>query len=496
MFNRQHRIWASYLCLLAFGTADVARADGWGTPYADPRYNLGVKPSVQQTSVQQDDEELIVLQEDIKSKKEEIIVLQQDIKEIDRELRKDDPFEHGCDCRASLKICDASVFASLNLDPESPTSCEDIYEKQPKLNRLPRDCRRLVRTCRRVDRREARRENRQRIRELEAEIRECQRKVTARKSEIRKQRKTASTDCEVCNAYAFQPRMSNGAAIALGLAPYMTMIGMGLINKSMYNKGINAYYNAYNNSANQFYGQAGDYYNTMLQMGIPPSPLGYPAPYPLMGNAGMGLGLGMMGMNPMMGMMNGMSGMNPYLMGMTGMNGYNPFGITAGIGLNANLGLNPYGIGMQAAAWPYSMGMNGMGMMNPFSMGLNNGMYMNPYANMGWNGGGWNTGYNPYGNYQYQMMMQQQYAAQYMQQAYADQAAAQYRYQQVLNNAYSLGGYGGGYGMGMQNPYGMGLGINIGIGGSIGLGVGGYPSYGGFPSMGGYNVPGYGGSTF
>ncbi len=77
---------------------------------------VGQQPMQQQSVVQQDDPEVIQKQEEIKEKREEIIIITKDIKDIDRDLRNDDPFENGCDCRASLGLCDAKVFSDLNIE--------------------------------------------------------------------------------------------------------------------------------------------------------------------------------------------------------------------------------------------------------------------------------------------------------------------------------------------------------------------------------------------
>lgn len=506
MFNRQR--WVTKVVLIAFGVSNVAFAQSGYYPQTSLPINpntqlpnggrypsLGVNPS-QTNVVQQDDEQVIVIQEQIQEKRDEIIVIQKDIKDIDRELRSDDPFEHGCDCRASLKTCDSQVFADLGLDPQSPTSCEDIWEKQPKLNRLPKDCRRLVRTCKRVDRKIARKESKQREKDLKDEIKELEKELREAKKNARKGT-SRGTPCVECNQQANQRTRLSGGEIALGLAPYVTQLGLGIVGASMYNKSLNTSLSAYNGYLSNNLAACQDYTQANLTMGVPANP----CQTAMWNGAGVNGGMGLMGAMMMPGMLNGglngglyMNGAYPYSMNGMNMNGYNPFGVGMNVGLNAGVGMgamNPLGIGAQAAMWPYSMGMNSM--YSPFQsgFGLQGGL------NIGFNGGmgmGMGNGYDMYG---YQMQMQQQmyqqqmYAQMYQQQMYQQQYSAAmaqqqyqqalYRYQQVMSNA------SGGFGYN-ANPYGQfGLGVNIGIGGSMGFGGQQMmPGFGG--QMGGANT--------
>lgn len=498
MFNRQR--WVTKVVLIAFGISNVAFAQSGYYPQTSlpihpnvqmpngGRYpSLGVNPS-QTNVVQQDDEQVIVIQEQIQEKRDEIIVIQKDIKEIDRELRNDDPFEHGCDCRASLKTCDSQVFADLGLDPQSPTSCEDIWEKQPKLNRLPKDCRRLVRTCKRVDRKIARKENKQREKDLKDEIKELEKELREAKKNARKG--SRGTPCVECYQQANERTRLSGGEVALGLAPYITQLGLGIVGASMYNKSLNTSLSAYNGYLTNNLAACQDYTQANLTMGIPTNPCQAAAwNGPTVGGIG---NFGLMG-----GALNGLNGglsMNgayPYSMYGMNMNGYNPFGVGMNVGLNAGVGLgamNPLGMGMSAGMWPYQMGMNSM--YSPFQ----NGFGLQGGLNIGLNGGMGMNGYmDPYAmQIQQQMYQQQMYAQMYQQQMYQQQygaAIAQqqyqqalYRYQQVMSN-YSSGGFG--YN---NNAYGQfGLGVNIGIGGSVG--------FGGQPMMPGFGNP-MGGSTF
>src|SRR5690606_37711319 len=108
----------------------------------------------------------------------------------------------------------------------------------------------------------------QEIKDLEKELREL-RKIARKEGQGK-----VCLDCGVTTTQQRQ-RMGVGETM-VGMMPWVSQLGLGLMNMSMYKHGvnaqsnnINAYYNAYNNGVNQFYGQTGAYYNQCANAGIP-----------------------------------------------------------------------------------------------------------------------------------------------------------------------------------------------------------------------------------
>ncbi len=251
----------------------------------------------------------------------------------------------------------------------------------------------------------------------------------------RAQARVDSNICVNCNAGSQQANtclygpcgggVSKAAQIISAIGSIGVPIGLGLMNMSMYNRGLQACVAMYNSQVTQ--GQA---------VGLPPQ-------NPNCGTGGFGMGgfmggMGGMGFPGMGGFGMGFPGMGGFGMGMPGMMGMGfpgmgGFGMgMPGIGINAGIGLG-MGMGMPGIGLGMGMGMPGMmGMGMPGMMGMG----MPGMMGMGMPGIGLGMG---------------------------------------------MGMPGIGLGMGMGMP-GIGLGMGMGMPG-IGLGMGG-----GFPGMGGFGM--------
>ncbi len=283
----------------------------------------------------------------------------------------------------------------------------------------------------------------------------------------RAQARVDSNICVNCNAANQQANMclygpcgggvSKAAQIISAIGSIGVPIGLGLMNMSMYNRGLQACVAMYNSQVSQSqtvglppqnpscgsggFGMGG-FMGGMGGFGMPGMG-GFGMPGMGMGGFGMpGMGMGGFGMPGM-----GMGGFGMPGMGMGGGMGFPGIGINAGIGLGGGMG----GMG--------GMGMfPGMGMPGMMGMG---GMGMNPMV----------------GN----MMASQQNAMGIQQQMMGYQSAMQEMAAQnmILQSTGMMGmGMGGQFGMGY--PY-------FGMGGS---------GMGGFGGMGGMGVPGYAGGMF
>ncbi len=237
--------------------------------------------------------------------------------------------------------------------------------------------------------------------------------------------------------------ISSAAQILSAAGNIAVPLGLGLMNMSMYNHGLN--------SCNSNYAA---YLNTNNNVGTPS----------LQSNCGAGGGFGMMG-GMLGGMMGGM-GMNPMMGGM----GMNP--MMGGMGLNINAGIgNPFlmngmgGMGMNPMMGGYNPMMGGMtGGYNPMMGGMNGGY--NPMM------GGMNGGYNPMmggmnggmlGQYNPAMTQGNMYGVQQQMMDAQTRMQALNAQNMVMGqsqNQYMYNGMNGGMGM---NPMMGGMGLNTGI---------------------------------
>lgn len=442
--------------------------------------HAGGKGDQEQQQIQQEIDEN---QDQISSNKEQITIFVESNREIEKILnRDDDELGSACDCRASQGSCEKSVFTELGLNPESSTSCEDLWEKQPKLNKIPYECRQAVRSCKRISKKIAKQENRKRISELEAENRDYEAKNRKLKIKIKEKVKvTESSDgpCADCN----RDRGSAWNAIV----PGAVSLGLGAMNMITVNRGIDAYYGAYNNSVNRYYNaynlSAQGYYNSIPALAQHYTALGIPMP-----TNGFGPPLALTGAMAMPGTMGLYGSLNPYAMLNTG--GYNPYlmvngggwnGFNGGLnaGIYANIGLPGYALN---SGWmtPYANGSASVGAFSPF---YNNGgaalMYQQAQLQQAWMLNGQQLQYAQYG----------------LSQAQQNYQAAYYRYQAVSQQAYANSlSFAGGY----SSPYSLYGAGGVGIGLQFGLGTGwGGSAFGGGQSF----LPAYpysvgGGSTF
>ncbi len=222
--------------------------------------------------------------------------------------------------------------------------------------------------------------------------------------------------------------ISKAAQIIGAAGQFLTPIGLGLMNMSMYNRGLNACVQAYTMQV-----------QLAQNVGLPPQSSNC-------GQGGFGMG--------------GYGGMG----GMGGMGGYNPFGLMGGGGYNpmGGFGGNPFGFGL--------------------NLGIGGGF--NPMMGGGYNpmmGGPMGGGFNPMGGFggQANMMSVQQQ----MMDAQSRMQQMQMQNMLIQNGAANGYGLGGQFGAGYPSMYGnpmMGGGYNPMMGGQYGgynpmMGAGGSP---------------------